>query len=471
MLHKFTMNGYYIIIDVNSGSVHSVSPVVYEIAEHYDNKNLSAIFHVLKDKYAEEEILEGYSEVKELYDRGLVFSEPAEIENLKREPVLKALCLSVAHDCNLKCRYCFAEEGEYGGKRSLMTFETGKAAIDYLIENSKTRKNLEIDFFGGEPLMNFEVVKEIVEYARGLEKEYNKNFRFTITTNGLLLDDEKIDYINKNMQNIVLSLDGRKEVNDKMRKTISGAGSYDLIIDKFKKVAESRNQNNYYIRGTFTKNNLDFASDVAHFAKLGFRQISVEPVVCEEGLSLDYEITDADLPVVFKEYENLAKMMIQNYKNKKYNNNIEDFNFFHFMLDLSGGPCIYKRILGCGAGNEYMAVTPEGDLYPCHQFIGRDGFKIGSVYEKSENENVSIKEIFEGCNVFAKEECSNCWAKYYCGGGCCANAHSSNNDIYKPYKLGCEMQKKRIECSLMLIAAMADIDENFKETAINQGEL
>ncbi|MBR1442937.1 MAG: thioether cross-link-forming SCIFF peptide maturase, partial [Firmicutes bacterium] len=358
----------------------------------------------------------------------------------KREPVVKALCLHIAHDCNLKCKYCFAQEGEYHGKRSLMSFEVAKKAIDLLIKASGKRKNLEVDFFGGEPLMNFETVKKTVEYARSIENEKGKNFRFTITTNGILLNDEILEYINENMHNVVLSIDGRKEINDKMRPAANGKGSYDIILPKFKKVAESRNQTDYYVRGTFTKNNLDFSEDVMHLADMGFKQISVEPVVTDE--KEEYAITAEDIPVICREYEKLAKKIIE--KREKG----EGFNFFHFMIDLTGGPCIYKRLVGCGSGTEYLAVTPEGDLYPCHQFAGMEQFKMGDV-DSGVTRN-DIRDRFEGCNVYSKPDCKECWAKFYCSGGCVANSYNTHGDLVTAYKTGCELQKKRIECAIMI---------------------
>lgn len=361
-----------------------------------------------------------------------------------RNPVVKALCLHIAHDCNLKCVYCFAEEGEYHGHRSLMSAEVGKAAIDFLIANSGSRRNLEVDFFGGEPLMNFDVVKEIVSYARSIEAEHNKNFRFTITTNGILLNDEIQQYINENMHNVVISLDGRKEINDKMRPRAGGQGSYDVIVPKFQKLAESRNQTNYYIRGTFTRNNLDFMQDVLHMADLGFKQISVEPVV---GQDTDpYAIQKEDLPRIFAEYEALAAELYERHKK----GGKDDFNFFHFNIDLSGGPCVAKRLTGCGSGTEYLSVTPEGELYPCHQFVGLPEFRMGTVFDGIENWD--LREKFASCNVYAKESCKECWARFYCSGGCAANAYQLEGDILKPYEVGCEMQRKRVECAIMIKA-------------------
>lgn len=444
MIHRYQQNGYNIIIDVDSGAVHAVDILAYETAGLYENNSLEEIIDILTPTYSENEIKEAYDEIKTLEAEGLLFSQD-NYETLlpdvnKRNPVVKALCLHIAHDCNLRCGYCFADEGEYHGKRSLMSLEVGKAAIDFIIKNSGSRRNLEIDFFGGEPLMNFNVVKEIVKYGREQEKLYNKNFRFTLTTNGVLLDDEKTAFINENMHNLVLSLDGRKEVNDNMRKTISGGGSYDIIVPKFINAAESRNQDNYYLRGTFTRKNLDFSKDVAHIADMGFKQISVEPVVGEDGCA--YTITYDDIDKICKEYDLLAQNIIEDRKNGK------DYNFFHFMIDLTGGPCVAKRIVGCGAGTEYLAVTPEGDLYPCHQFVGKDKYKMGDVTNGVKTPD--LRKEFEACHVYAKDDCQKCWAKFYCSGGCAANALNANGSILKPYEIGCILQRKRTECAIML---------------------
>lgn len=444
MIHKYKMNGFNIVLDVNSGSIHAVDEIVYDILDYYKKESIESIINILKDKYPPESIKEAYNEIKELVNNEVLFSPDIfssilpEVDN--RKPVVKALCLHIAHDCNLKCKYCFAEEGEYHGKRSFMSSEVGKKAIDFLIKNSGSRRNLEIDFFGGEPLMNFEVVKEIVEYGRKVEKENGKKFRFTITTNGMLLNDEISDYINKNMHNAVLSLDGRKEVNDKMRVRVGGQGSYDRIVPKFVKIAEDRNQMDYYVRGTFTRNNLDFSKDVFHLADLGFKQISVEPVVTDE--SEDYSIRKEDLPIIFEEYENLAKEMIKRKQEGK------SFNFFHFMIDLTGGPCAHKRLVGCGSGTEYLAVAPEGDLFPCHQFVGQDEFKVGNVFDGIQNKQ--IRKDFESLNVYSKPDCKKCWAKFYCSGGCAASSNNMYGDLTTPYEIGCELQKKRTECSIMI---------------------
>jgi len=443
------MNGLNIVLDVNSGAVHVVDDIVFEILDFYEgkNKNTSEIAKALEGKYSKQSITEAIEEISELEKNDMLFSEDIYEDIIpkieKRNPVVKALCLHIAHDCNLKCRYCFAEEGEYHGKRSLMSFDTGKKAIDFLIKASGTRKNLEVDFFGGEPLMNFDTVKRIVDYARSVEKADNKNFRFTITTNGILLNDDILEYINQNMHNVVLSIDGRKEVNDNMRIRAGGQGSYDSIVPKFKKVAESRNQKDYYVRGTFTRNNLDFSKDIEHLADLGFKQISVEPVVADEKES--YSLRKEDLPVIFEEYERLAKEMLKRKKDGS------DFNFFHFMIDLTGGPCVTKRLVGCGSGSEYLAVTPEGDIYPCHQFVGMERFKMGNVYKG--DIDAKIRAEFENRNVYSKPECKKCWAKFYCSGGCVANSFNTHGDFVTPYEIGCELQKKRTECAIMIKAA------------------
>ncbi|MBD9219821.1 MAG: thioether cross-link-forming SCIFF peptide maturase [Clostridiales bacterium] len=450
MLHKFSMNGINVLMDIYSGAVHAVDDVAYDIADLYPEMNADELAEKFADKYSREQIDEAVEELKELKDAGMLYTEDeyeGVLEQVKnRAPVVKALCLHVAHDCNLKCRYCFAEEGEYHGKRSLMSAEVGKKAIDFIIANSGKRRNLEVDFFGGEPLMNFDVVKEIVEYGREQEKLHDKNFRFTITTNGILLDEEKQKYINENMHNVVLSLDGRKEVNDYMRPRAGGQGSYDIIVPKFQKLAESRNQTDYYLRGTFTHNNLDFSKDVFHIADdLGFKQVSVEPVVAEATES--YAITEDDLDTIFEEYEKLAEQLYIRHKTGE-----KDFNFFHFMVDLTGGPCIAKRLSGCGSGTEYLAVTPEGDLYPCHQFVGQEEYKIGSVYNGIEN--TAIREEFANCNVYTKPDCKKCWAKFYCSGGCMANACHYAGDIMGTYEIGCKLQRKRIECAIMIKAKL-----------------
>lgn len=446
MVHKFHMNDVNIVLDVNSGAVYVVDAIVYEMIEDYKNLNELEIKQKYLKKYTENEIKEALEEIQTLEREEMLFTQDdyeQVIPMLKnKNSVVKALCLHVAHDCNLKCKYCFAEEGEYHGKRSLMSAEVGKAALDFVVKNSAARRNLEIDFFGGEPLMNFDAVKEIVSYGRELEKKYDKKFRFTITTNGMLLDEEKQKFINETMHNVVLSLDGRKQINDAMRPRAGGQGSYDVIVPKYQSLAESRNQQNYYVRGTFTRNNLDFCEDVLHIADLGFQQISVEPVVA--SADMPYAIQEEDLPQLYLEYEKLAKKLIQRREEGK------GFQFFHFNIDLSGGPCVMKRLSGCGSGTEYLAVTPEGDLYPCHQFVGMEQFKMGTIYEGLTNKQK--QEEFSKCNVYAKEECKNCWAKFYCSGGCAANAYQFGGNILSPYKIGCDLQKKRIECAIMINA-------------------
>ncbi|EQE29636.1 radical SAM additional 4Fe4S-binding SPASM domain protein [Clostridioides difficile CD34] len=444
------MNGYNIVLDVNGGAVHVLDDVAYDLLDFYKEKSKEEILEILKSKYQEEKINEAYEEILNLEKEGLLYTEDTYQYHpsfVHREPVVKALCLNVAHDCNLKCKYCFAAQGDFGGEKELMSFEVGKAAIDYLIANSGSRKNLEIDFFGGEPLMNFEVVKQLVDYGRSVEKDYNKNIRFTITTNGVLLNDEIIDYINENMHNVVLSLDGRKEVNDNMRPTLNDKGSYDITLPRFKKLVEKRAKDKYYyIRGTFTRDNLDFSKDVMHFADLGFKLTSVEPVVGDE--SNPYALREEDLPKIFEEYEKFAV----EYADRQLQG--DGFKFFHFMIDLNQGPCVIKRITGCGAGNEYLSVTPNGDIYPCHQFVGNEEFKMANIFDEEIVLPENLKNMFREAHVYTKEECKQCWNKFYCSGGCHANAINFNNDISKPYELGCEMQRKRTECSIMIQAKL-----------------
>ena len=408
------------------------------------------LLQTLGNKYETSDIEDALSDVIELTEGGQLFVKDTYecmIEEVKkRKTVVKALCLHIAHDCNLACKYCFAEEGEYHGRRALMSYEVGKKALDFLIKNSGNRRNLEVDFFGGEPLMNWQVVKDLVAYGREQEKIHNKHFRFTITTNGVLLNDEIQEFVNKEMDNVVLSLDGRKEINDQMRPFRNGKGSYDLIVPKFQKLAESRNQEKYYIRGTFTRNNLDFSNDIMHFADLGFKQMSIEPVVGDE--SDPYAIREEDIPKIMEEYDKLAKMMIEREKEGK------GFNFFHFMIDLNGGPCVAKRLSGCGSGTEYLAVTPWGDLYPCHQFVGQDDFLMGNVDDGIVKPEIA--DDFRSCNVYSKDKCRNCFAKFYCSGGCMANSYNFHGTIHDTYEIGCEMQRKRVECAIMMKAALAD---------------
>ncbi len=446
MIHAYKIHGTNMVLDIMSGAVHELDDVAYDVLNCYDkdgvldSKKLENI-----NQYSKSEINEAIEDIEYLKDNKMLFTPDPYSEMIPKwtkRTVVKALCLHIAHDCNLRCTYCFAGTGEYMGHRSLMSLEVGKKAIDFLIENSGNRRNLEVDFFGGEPLMNFEVVKGIVEYAREREKETKKNFRFTITTNVMLLDEDKRNYINENMHNVVLSLDGRKEINDAIRKRVDGSGSYDRILPLAKKMVEERGKQQYYIRGTFTRNNLDFGEDVIHMADLGFDQISVEPVVAAKDSGLD--IRNEDLETAFNEYERLAKEYVERRKNGQW------FNFFHFMIDLEGGPCIAKRMRGCGSGTEYLAVTPEGELYPCHQFVGHEEFLLGNIYDGL-NEN-PIRETFQQTNVYTKPQCNSCWAKFYCSGGCAANAYQFNNDIKVPYEIGCELEKKRVECALWIKA-------------------
>ena len=451
MVHQYKMGGYNIVIDVNSGAIHVVDDMTYDMIEMYENSDKESIFAEMAKRYPEQQddIVECWDEMQELIAAEELFTkdsyEPYITDFAKRPTVVKALCLHIAHDCNLACQYCFAEEGEYHGKRELMSYEVGKKALDFLVANSGNRRNLEVDFFGGEPLMNFQVVKDLVAYGRSLEKEHDKNFRFTLTTNGVLLDDDIMEFANKEMGNVVLSIDGRKEVHDHMRPFRKGAGSYDLIVPKFQKFAESRHQDKYYVRGTFTHNNLDFSNDVLHLADLGFKQISVEPVVAQDTDS--YAIREEDLPQLMEEYENLALEMVRRHGTE------EDFNFFHFMIDLEGGPCVAKRLSGCGSGTEYLAVTPTGDLYPCHQFVGNTDFLMGNVDDGVVN--TELRDEFKSCNVYAKEKCRECFARFYCSGGCAANSYNFHGDIHNAYDIGCALQKKRVECAIMIKAALA----------------
>jgi len=446
MVHSFKMNGKYIVLDVYSGCVHEVDKLAFDVINAMNIVGHLSSVEILIDKlsgeYSEIYIREICDEILQLHKVGKLFSEDTYkdmiLPNDGELPPVKAMCLHIAHDCNLRCKYCFADDGAYRGNRLLMSEEVAKRAIDFLIANSANRRNLEIDFFGGEPLMNFDVVKFAVEYAREQEKIYGKHFRFTLTTNGVLLKDENMKYINEHMHNVVLSLDGRKEVNDKVRKNVGGAGSYDLVVDKLLKMAESRGQDNYYVRGTYTAYNLDFAKDVLHLADLGFVQTSVEPAVA--GDDKDYALKCEHLPKLFEEYEALAKT----YAGKMGTD--DEFRFFHFMIDLEQGPCVIKRLSGCGAGCEYVAVTPEGDIYPCHQFVGMLDYKLGDVFAGIANDEMRRK--LNGCNVYTKDACKDCFAKFYCGGGCIANAGIYNGDVNLPHEISCELQKKRVECAL-----------------------
>ena len=454
MVHQYKNNGYHILLDVNSGSVHVVDEMVYDMIPYYKEKGPEETIRLLSGRYPEAELREGAADLEELTAAGKLYSEDIyedyiqEIVDAKK-PVVKALCLHIAHDCNLACRYCFAEEGEYHGHRALMSYEVGKKALDFLIAHSGSRRNLEVDFFGGEPLLNWQVVKDLVAYGRRQEKIHNKNFRFTLTTNGVLLNDEVQEFVNREMANVVLSIDGRKEVHDHMRPFRNGKGSYDLVLPRFRKLADSRNQEKYYVRGTFTRYNRDFSRDVLHLADLGFRQISVEPVVGTE--EEEYALRPEDLPEIFAEYDRLAAEMVRRYGTD------EDFTFFHFMLDLTGGPCVAKRLSGCGSGTEYLAVTPWGDLYPCHQFVGEEKYRMGNVDEGIIR--TDLREEFRNCNVYSKEKCRNCFARFYCSGGCAANAYKFHGSINEAYEISCELERKRVECAIMIQAARAGKDE------------
>ena len=461
MIHAYKMNGYNIILDQNSGCVHSVDEVAYDIITQYESKSKDEIKSYILDKYSDrddvtsEDIDLCFEDIEALKADGRLFSEDTfeatAKEFKKRQGVIKAICLHVAHGCNLNCEYCFAGKGEYGGAdKGLMSLEVGKRALDFLIEQSGTRRNLEVDFFGGEPLLNWNVCKELVKYGREQEKKFGKNFRFTLTTNGLLINDDVIDFCNKEMGNVVLSLDGRKETNDAMRVSRNGKGSYDLIVDKFKKFADSRNQKDYYMRGTYTRNNLDFAKDIIHMADLGFKELSIEPVVSDP--KEPYALKEEDLPILKEQYQILADEMLKRYRNGN------GFTFYHYMIDLDAGPCIVKRVSGCGVGTEYMAVTPSGELYPCHQFVGDEKFLLGDIWKGVTNKKVL--EQFEECNVYSHKECKDCFAKLYCSGGCAANAYHTTGSVNGVYDFGCELHRKRIECAIML--KVAEAEENLK---------
>jgi uncharacterized protein len=445
MIHKFKQKDLNMVVDVNSGAIHVVDDIVYECLEYYKVLSKEEIVAKLSGQFDEKSLEEALEEIKALEEAGVLYASDDYIGDLdldKNEPVIKAMCLHVAHDCNIRCAYCFASQGDFKGDRSIMDLETGKKALKYLAENSGTRRNLEVDFFGGEPLLNFDVCKELVSYGRSIEKEYNKLFRFTMTTNCTLLDEENMAYINEHCDNVVLSIDGRPSVNDKMRYTISGDGTYDAIMPKIQRMVELRKKGTYYVRGTFTKFNTDFAKDVIHLADQGCKSTSIEPVVAEPHHA--YALDESDLPKIFEQYEELAEVMVERKGTDK------EFDFFHFTVDLTQGPCVVKRIRGCGAGAEYISVTPEGDIYPCHQFVGDEKFKIGHVDTGIEDREMSL--TFKKANVMSKEECQKCWAKFYCSGGCHANAYNFNNDIFKPYAVGCEMERKRLECSLYIQA-------------------
>jgi len=456
MVHQYKLNGYNIVLDTCSGSVHVVDEVAYDVIAMFKEKNSDEIVTELLNKYShrddvnEEELCLCIEDVAALEKMGKLytpdtFKEMAGTFKARSGNVIKALCLHVAHTCNLNCAYCFASQGKYHGERAVMSFEVGKRALDFLIENSGSRTNLEVDFFGGEPLMNWDVVKQLVAYARSVEKEHHKNFRFTLTTNGVLIDDDVIDFCNREMSNVVLSLDGRKEIHDRTRVDYAGNGSYDRIVPKFKKLVDSRGGKGYYMRGTFTHANPDFTNDVFHMADLGFTELSMEPVVCAPDDPS--ALTPADLEIVKEHYEILAKEMIKRKREGR------PFTFYHYMLDLTEGPCIYKRISGCGSGTEYMAVTPWGDLYPCHQFVGEEEYKLGNIWDGVTNDKV--REDFRACNAYSRPDCEDCWAKLYCSGGCAANAFHASGSIRGIYKPGCELFRKRIECAIMIKAAEA----------------
>lgn len=447
MIHQYKLNGYNIVLDVYSGSVHAVDEVAYDVIALYENTSEEKIVRQITEKYPDvtsDDVRECLDDVKTLKEQGKLFAPDVYADKAfdfkKRSTVVKALCLHVAHTCNLNCEYCFASQGKYHGDRALMSFEVGKQALDFLVANSGTRRNLEVDFFGGEPLMNWDVVKQLVAYARSIEQEKQKNFRFTLTTNGVLVDDEVIDFANREMHNVVMSLDGRKEVHDRLRKNYAGQGSYDLIVPKFQEFARRRGDKDYYVRGTYTHNNVDFTNDIFHMADLGFTELSMEPVVCAPGEP--YALTQEDMPKLMEQYEILAKEMIRRREAGK------PFTFYHYMVDLTHGPCIYKRISGCGSGTEYMAVTPWGDLYPCHQFVGDEKYCMGNVWDGVTRPE--LRDEFKLCNVYARPDCKECWARLYCSGGCAANAYHATGSIRGVYEYGCELFRKRMECAIML---------------------
>ena len=453
MVHQYKLNGYNIVLDTASGSVHTVDEVAYDIIEMYPSHSAEEIVSAMLEKYSHlpdvtrEEVLLCIDDVKALCEAGKLYSED-KYEKLaytfkNNSKVVKALCLHVAHTCNLNCSYCFASQGKYQGERALMSFEVGRRALDFLMENSGDRRNLEVDFFGGEPSLNFDVVKRLVEYARSVEKERGKNFRFTYTTNGVILNDEIIDFVNRECHNVVLSLDGRREVNDRFRRDYAGNGSYDTIVPNFKRLVESRGGRGYYVRGTFTHHNVDFTNDIFHMADLGFTELSMEPVVCSPDDPC--ALTQEDMPLVKEQYEILAKEMIKRKKEGR------PFTFYHYMLDLKNGPCIYKRITGCGSGTEYMAVTPWGELFPCHQFVGDEKYSLGDIW--SGVKNTAVQDEFRTCNAYARPECRDCWARLYCSGGCAANSYHATGSIGGIYEYGCELFKKRIECAVMMQVA------------------
>lgn len=449
------------MLDTVSGSVHSVDEVAYYLISLYGDEREKIICSALAKfpDVTREDIEECLDDIDGLKAAGKLFAEdkfkPSLSSYVRKGNVIKALCLHVAHTCNLNCEYCFAAQGKYHGERALMSYEVGKRALDFLVENSGSRHNLEVDFFGGEPLMNFDVVKRLVAYARSIEEQNNKHFRFTLTTNGMLIDDDVIDFANREMDNVVLSLDGRKEVNDRFRRTIGGAGSFDVIVPKFQKLVAARGDKSYYMRGTFTHFNPDFTNDIKVMLDLGFDELSMEPVVCPP--TDKYALTEEDKKIIYAEYEKLADMMIRRRKEGK------PFTFYHYMLDLDGGPCVYKRISGCGSGTEYLAVTPTGELYPCHQFVGNKDYLMGDIWKGIQRED--IRERFRSCNIYSHSECANCWARMYCSGGCAANAYNATGDINGVYAYGCDLFKKRIECAIMVKVDeyMSDHSERISE--------
>ena len=457
MIHRYKLGGLNIVLDIFSGSVHVVDEVAYDIIGMYEDHTTEEIVAAVLAKYpetTEEEIREGCAQIEQLKQAGKLFTpdtfSPMAGELKQRTSgVVKALCLHVAHTCNLNCAYCFASQGKYHGDRAIMSLEVGKRALDFLIENSGTRHNLEVDFFGGEPLMNWDMIKDLVAYARQREQETGKHFRFTLTTNGLLIDDDVIDFANREMSNVVLSLDGRKEIHDRYRVDYAGNGSWERIVPKFQRLVEARGGKNYYMRGTFTHENPDFLKDIEEMLRLGFTELSMEPVVCAPDDPS--ALTAEDLPVVLEQYEQLAQLMLERRREGK------PFTFYHYMIDLKGGPCIYKRVSGCGSGTEYMAVTPWGDLYPCHQFVGEEAFKLGDIWQGVTNQKTQGE--FAACNVYSRPECADCWAKLYCSGGCAANAYHATGSVTGVYEYGCELFRKRMECAIMLEAAKALEDE------------
>ncbi len=456
MVHQYKLGGYNIVLDICSGAVHAVDEVAYDIIAMFETNSREDILAAMAEKYAGRtditagDLTECYDQVVILKEQGKLFV-PDNYEPMagklkqKTAGVVKALCLHIAHTCNLNCSYCFASQGKYNGERAVMSFEVGKQALDFLVANSGSRRNLEVDFFGGEPLMNFQVVKDLVAYARSIEKEHNKNFRFTLTTNGMLVNDDVIDFANRECSNVVLSLDGRKEIHDRYRVDYAGKGSWERIVPKFQKFVEARGGKNYYMRGTFTHANPDFLKDIQQMLDLGFTELSMEPVVCAPGDPS--ELTEADKAIVMEQYEKLAELMLQRDKEGR------PFTFYHYMIDLKGGPCIYKRISGCGSGTEYMAVTPWGDLYPCHQFVGDEKFRLGNIWDGVSN--TAIQDEFMSCNVYSRPECRDCWAKLYCSGGCAANAYHSTGSVKGVYQYGCDLFRKRMECAIMVAVARA----------------